>query len=1086
MRAVFAPAVALLNRLSYPQKFALITFLFALPLALVMSFLVNEVDAQIAVARQEMQGTRYLRQLRVLMDDLSRERIQTHEYLTPDSPLGPGALSVRPKIDEDFANLEALDAELGGELQTSAALADLKQAWESIKASSAPLGQGPRDDPYAKLMSDLRNFILDVGNASSLVLDPQLSSYWTMNVVVVRLPDVQDRLTQLVIYGEDVARREGLGSVTKGEVDVLAGLAGYNLDQTKHDLAIAVRSDRTRRLGSQVNEGLTRFTGAADQFLGPLNQQIVTGGASMEPADSYLYVAAGSRALRAGYEFWDQATDALDTLLNARVSQLAQKKLIFTTLVPVPILLLVVYLWIAFYMSVRRTVGSLAAAAQRMVSGDMSGTVAVDNRDELGEVVNSFNSVAARLWTEWAQARAAEAMLRESEARTRLIVDTALDAVITTDTDGVVTRWNPRAEVIFGWTAEDALGKRLDDLVFPPQYREAHRHAIESVVATGDSAFLSTHAETTALRHDGHEFPVEVSISPMETDHTYTFSYFIRDITERKAAEAELQRAMEEAEVANQAKSAFLANMSHELRTPLNAIIGYSEMLQEEAEDGGQDDFVPDLEKIQAAGKHLLALINNILDLSKVEAGKMELFLETFDVATVVQDVVSTVQPLAQKNGNALEVRCADDVGKMRADVTKVRQALFNLFSNASKFTENGTIRIEVVRTASALPDDDGAARGRAQQAAPLHVLAQHSALSTQHSSDWLRFAVADTGIGMTPEQVARVFEAFTQADASTTRKFGGTGLGLAITRRFCQMMGGDVAVESEPGVGTMFTISLPAEVVDHRPERPVAARPAVEPVPASGGSTVLVIDDDPAVHDLLKRYLSKEGFRVASATGGADGLAVAHTLRPDAIILDVMMPSMDGWAVLTALKADPQVADIPVVMLTIVDDKNMGFALGASDYLTKPIDRDRLLSVVEKYRHARPAPVLVVEDDTATRQMLRRLLEREQWTVAEAENGRVALERLAEERPALILLDLMMPEMDGFELVAEMQRHEAWRSIPIIVVTAKDVTNEDRLRLRGYVEKILQKGAYNRTELMAEVRDLVAACVRRGSLART
>ena len=592
--------------------------------------------------------------------------------------------------------------------------------------------------------------------------------------------------------------------------------------------------------------------------------------------------------------------------------------------------------------------------------------------------------------------------------------------------------------------------------MFPPEYRNAHRHAIESVVATGDRTFLSTHTEMTALRRAGHEFPVEVAISPMESDQTFTFSYFIRDITERKAAEAELQRAKEEAEVANQAKSAFLANMSHELRTPLNAIIGYSEMLQEEAEDAGQDDFVPDLEKIQAAGKHLLALINNILDLSKVEAGKMELFLETFDVATVVRDVVSTVRPLAQKHSNALEVACAPTVGTMRADVTKVRQALFNLLSNACKFTEQGAIRLDAAREAR-----DG--------------------------REWLRFRVADTGIGMSPQQVERVFEPFTQADASTTRKFGGTGLGLAITRRFCQMMGGDVAVESTVGEGTTFTITLPAEVVDTRAEKPTPPRAVPETAPASGGTTVLVIDDDPAVHDLLRRYLSKEGFRVAGATGGAEGIEVAHTLRPDAIVLDVMMPTMDGWAVLTALKADRAVADIPVIMLTIVDDKNLGFAQGASEYLTKPIDRDRLVSVIAKYRHAHTTPtVLIVEDDAATRDMLRRLLEKESWTVAEAENGRVALERLAEARPALLLLDLMMPEMDGFELVAEMQRHEEWRTIPIVVVTAKDVTNADRLRLRGYVEKILQKGAYSRSELLAEVRELVAACVQQGTLMRT
>jgi CheY-like chemotaxis protein len=294
------------------------------------------------------------------------------------------------------------------------------------------------------------------------------------------------------------------------------------------------------------------------------------------------------------------------------------------------------------------------------------------------------------------------------------------------------------------------------------------------------------------------------------------------------------------------------------------------------------------------------------------------------------------------------------------------------------------------------------------------------------------------------------------------------------------------VFVESEPGVGTTFTIRLPEQVVDGRlPAVAGELGPDVVALPASG-SRVLVIDDDPAVHDLLKRYLTKEGFGVVGAAAGAEGVQLARELQPDVIVLDVMMPSMDGWAVLTGLKADAEVSDIPVIMLSIVDDKNLGFALGASDYLTKPIDRDRLVGVLEKYRRDQPSgTVLVVEDDPATRQMLRRVLERERWAVAVAENGRVGLERVAEERPALILLDLMMPEMDGFEFVAELHQRAEWRAIPIIVVTAKDLTTEDRLRLRGYVEKILQKGAYSRTELLAEIRDLVATCVRQRTLVK-
>jgi CheY-like chemotaxis protein len=393
----------------------------------------------------------------------------------------------------------------------------------------------------------------------------------------------------------------------------------------------------------------------------------------------------------------------------------------------------------------------------------------------------------------------------------------------------------------------------------------------------------------------------------------------------------------------------------------------------------------------------------------------------------------------------------------MHGDFSKLRQGLFNLVSNAAKFTHDGRIGVLAER----LPMD---------------------------GNEWIVFRVSDTGIGLSPEQIVRLFQPFTQADTSTTRKFGGTGLGLALTRHFCQMMSGDVTVHSVPDEGSVFTIKLPAAIDDPTQATPVAvdrrkATPVLnghtsgvmEPVPETR-TCVLVIDDDPMQRDLMQRYLRKEGFTVRAAKGGAEGLELARKLLPAAITLDVMMPDLDGWTVLSMLKEDDVLRDIPVIMLTMVDDPARGFTLGASDYATKPVNRRRLSQILKKYMCLRPpCPVLVVDDEAAMRSLTRAILEKEGWTVSEAPNGIVALEIMKRERPRLILLDLAMPEMDGFTFAAEVRRHPEWRSIPIVVLSAQDLTSDDRKRLNGHVETIIRKHGDSRDSILEQVRDLLA-----------
>lgn len=530
---------------------------------------------------------------------------------------------------------------------------------------------------------------------------------------------------------------------------------------------------------------------------------------------------------------------------------------------------------------------------------------------------------------------------------------------------------------------------------------------------------------------------------------SFGLAYFL---FKQKLAEAALQAEKIRADEANQAKSTFLANMSHELRTPMNAILGYSEMLIEDAEDLEQDDFAADLKKINQAGNHLLALINDVLDLSKVESGKMEAFPEYIDLCDMIDEVSATAHPLIEKNNNTLIIDRGDNLGIAYQDLTKLRQNLFNLLSNAAKFTHDGEITLHVSR-------------------------------AEYNGDDWLTISVSDTGIGIAEDRIDHVFEEFAQADSSTTRDYGGTGLGLAITRRFCKLLGGDLTARSEVGKGSTFTILIPANLpgsaeqqLADTPDEPTDSNTSKPMAPEQTDARILAIDDDPEALDIIKRFLVKDGFNVVTASSGEEGIRLAREIQPTAITLDVMMPGMNGWSVLRLLKADPELCNIPVIMLSMVDDRTRGCALGAVDYLTKPVDRDLLQKTLSRYHSPDDnCPVLVVEDDPATRELIVKTLTSAGWVVFEAVNGQEALDMMSTAKPGLILLDLMMPVMDGFSFIAALRLEPEWRHIPVIVNTAKDLSAADRKRLSGSVAEIMEKNAYTRDQLLEHVRDAVA-----------
>jgi PAS domain S-box-containing protein len=645
------------------------------------------------------------------------------------------------------------------------------------------------------------------------------------------------------------------------------------------------------------------------------------------------------------------------------------------------------------------------------------------------------------IYTDITERKKAETQLREDEERFRAIDAAAPVGLIIVDKDTKILHLNKSFCEIFACDTDLVIGKPIT-LLFKNKEKEEELAAILKGATGKRTEFHFT-------RGDGVPSCAMVSTAELDFHGEKAVVASFVDISDRVRAEAELKNAKESAESASRVKSAFLANMSHELRTPLNAIIGYSEILVEEASDRNDDASVSDLKKIQSAGKHLLGLINDILDLSKIEAGRMDIYLEQVYLTKLVDEVKTIVLPMIGKNNNRLVIDCPKNIGTLRTDLTKLKQNLINLLSNAAKFTENGEVKLSLKRTSG----DDGIKR--------------------------IRFAVSDTGIGMSEEQLGKLFQSFTQADSSTTRNFGGTGLGLTITRHFCTMLGGTVEADSQPGQGSTFTMVLPDQTT-----QPAHAAPAELRVARRGAGsralTILVVDDDPAVHEVLSATLSREGYHLQHARDGEEALEIMRKSPPDIVTLDVMMPKIDGWSVLGIMKSDPALQHIPVIMLTIVDDRNLGFSLGASEFMTKPIDRNRLIGLIQQFTHAKDAVVLVVDDDPDVRGIIRQAVEGVALNAAEASNGRAALEWLDKNPPpSLILLDLMMPEVDGFEFLERLRQRPGGLDIPVVVLTAKELNESERVFLAQRTILVLSKSA----QPIGSIGHALAAIAERGAV---
>ncbi len=971
----FHPAVRLMNRLKFPQKFLLISLLFAVPLALVMTLLILEINTSIDFAAKEKTGTAYLRPLRAFYADALQSQVLDQGFDNSQRAIDQ-IKAQRAQMDQAFNALAATENQLGAALDTRAQFAALQTSWDALK-NQPPSAAGSGPDLDSPIIANARALMTTVGENSNLIIDSKLDSYFLMDAVLLQLPEGQALIAQTMILDiPTMAQRSSTAGLA--QTSSLASLLQSNINGTQSGIQITLRDTSSETLKATLQKPLQDYINSVNQFIGAAGRVW-----NIQPGEkpSYEYRAAGTTALQDSFKLWDLSTTQLDDLLQARIDGLVQQKNIAIGLTAV-VLAAVVYLWIAFYLAVMQTVSGLEAASRRMISGDMTSEIELDNKDELGQIVKAFNGIASALV--------------QASAYRQAVVENAADGILTTNDHGVIDSFNPAAERIFGYRAAEVKGEKVTGLV-PIANDEMFASFEKSGFAMGNQR-----RETEGRRKDGSTFPLDLAVTESALGDKHLFIALLRDITELKQAEEAMRQAKEAAEAASQMKGTFLANVSHELRTPLTSVLGFAKIIKKRLDEvifpvvpagdvkvhRALQQVNTNIDIIIAEGERLTSLINNVLDLAKIEAGKIEWNMQPLSIKEIIERAVAATSSLFETKPFKLTIDVADGLPDLVGDHDRLLQVVINLISNASKFTDQGGIVVRARR-------DNGA----------------------------VLVSVTDTGMGIAQSDYDKVFEQFVQVGDTLTNKPKGTGLGLPISKQIVEHHGGRIWVESELGKGSTFSFTLPIPKENLVGE--AAAREFVRTVDVNalvgklkahiasatlsrpiGKKTVLVVDDDNSIRELLRQELEAEGYGVREAKDGREALAQVKREKPDLIVLDVMMPELSGFDVAAVLRNDPETLNIPIVMLSVVQDKQRGYRLGVDRYFTKPTDTQVLLNEIGALlaQGGSRKKVLVVDEDTATVKTLIDALQSQGYNVTAAYTGAEGIEKAVADQPDMVI----------------------------------------------------------------------------------